>query len=216
MNATRSSHNRGKGAGYKFLLDHVSYQGDDCVIWPFTRTRGYAYVGVNGKIRIAHRFMCELAHGAPPTPKHHAAHSCGRGDEGCVNPRHLSWKTVSENMLDRRKHGTHGRGPRQKLNYDRVLEIRAFGPEWTDQAIADQYGVTRGLINQIRIGRIWKPVSQKRPNPPHLSIGLTDDQIREIRRLRTIKTRQQTADQFGITLRAVDGIRRGQYYPDVD
>lgn len=50
--------------------------------------------------------MCQKAHGDPPSPKHDAAHSCGRGHEGCVNPNHLSWKTKKQNQADRITHGT--------------------------------------------------------------------------------------------------------------
>jgi hypothetical protein len=63
-------------------------------------------LGYLGDTLYAHRLMCQLAHGDPPTPDHIAAHSCGRGHEGCVNPNHLSWKTYSENELDKRVHGT--------------------------------------------------------------------------------------------------------------
>lgn len=160
-----ASHNRGKGEGYKFLLQHVAYQGDDCLIWPLSRSRGYGQVGVNGKSRPAHRLMCELANGPAPSSKHHAAHSCGRGADGCVNPRHLSWKTVSENMFDRSKHGTHGRGGKQKLAYEQVLEIRSLCGTMTDEKIAERFGVTRGLVYQIRAVRIWKPDAAIRRRP---------------------------------------------------
>lgn len=33
--------------------------------------------------------MCELVYGKPPMPKHQAAHNCGKGNLGCINPKHL-------------------------------------------------------------------------------------------------------------------------------
>jgi hypothetical protein len=50
----------------------------------------------------AHRAMCRLIHGNPPTPKHQAAHSCGNGRRGCVHPGHLRWATDAENRAERR------------------------------------------------------------------------------------------------------------------
>lgn len=46
------------------------------------------------------RHMCKLKNGDPPTPDHEAAHSCGNGKHGCINPNHLRWATDAENMAD--------------------------------------------------------------------------------------------------------------------
>lgn len=85
---------RGEGKTIKWLRAHTDYSHDWCLIWPFvSKLHGYGQFGYLGKNYYAHRFMCELAHGPAPSPLHEAAHSCGRGHEGCVNPQHLSWKT---------------------------------------------------------------------------------------------------------------------------
>lgn len=93
----------GKGVAYEWLVRHVSYPGDNCLTWPFARDSrvGRGLLGHESRRYWAHRLMCILAHGEPPTPKHQASHTCGRGHEGCVNPRHLEWKTNSENQYDR-------------------------------------------------------------------------------------------------------------------
>lgn len=151
--------NKGQGAAIKFLRKHVSYSGDDCLIWPFNRAKphGYGTLGFNGRPHRAHRLMCELAHGAPPTPKHQAAHSCGKGHLGCVNPRHLSWKTEAENQYDRHLHGTNRKKgtPRYKLTWQKVAKIRALEGKMSQQAIARKFGVTHGLISKVLLRRIW-------------------------------------------------------------
>src|SRR5436309_2180466 len=107
----KTAYNRGKGAAIAFLRALLSHQGDGCVTWPFSRLQnGHGTLGYLGKVYRAHQLMCELAHGPRPTLGHQSAHSCGKGHEGCVNPRHLSWKTASENQQDRKLHGTNGKG----------------------------------------------------------------------------------------------------------
>lgn len=120
--------NRGSGKTIQWIQDHLSYPHDDwCLIWPFSRTRGYGQFGYLGKGYYAHRYMCELVHGAAPSPEHQAAHSCGNGVEGCVNPKHLSWKTQSENQLDCRQHGTQAKsydGISGRLSAEQAHQIR--------------------------------------------------------------------------------------------
>src|SRR5690242_7424471 len=116
-----------KGRAYMWLLEHIHHRGEECLIWPSYRNAlGYAQVWCDGKTQLAHRIMCRLAHGQPPTATHQAAHNCGNGRLACVNPVHLSWKTNSENQKDRRRHGTHrgGRGPRTILSLEQIAEIR--------------------------------------------------------------------------------------------
>lgn len=149
--------NRGKGKAIKWLRDHVAYPHKDwCLIWPFSRTRGYGGFCYMGKHQVAHRFMCELVHGLPPSPEHHAAHSCGNGEDGCVNPWHLFWKTPSANSLDKRLHGTAYReGRNNKLTPQQVLEIRGLRGKKTQDDLAEMFGVGRQNIGAILTGRSW-------------------------------------------------------------
>lgn len=88
------------GAPYRFLLDHVDYEEDNCLIWPFsTYMKGYGQLAGKG---IASTVMCELAHGPKPSDKDEAAHKCG--NPPCVNPTHLYWATFKENQEDRYRH----------------------------------------------------------------------------------------------------------------
>lgn len=85
----------------------MAYEGDDCLTWPFLKSpRGYARMHVNGRDKRVSRLVCEEAYGTPPTPDHHAAHSCGKGHLACVTKRHLRWATPVENAADKIIHGT--------------------------------------------------------------------------------------------------------------
>jgi hypothetical protein len=131
-----------KGATEAFLRAHVSHEGTLAVI--------------GGKQMVASRWMCVLAHGTAPTQKHEAAHSCGKGTDGCVNPRHLSWKTPVENQADRVAHGTSNHGERNgktKLTAEDIAAIRAAPADLN--ALVLRYGVSKGCISKIRSGSRW-------------------------------------------------------------
>lgn len=153
-------HNTGKGAGIAFIRSHLEYCGDECLIWPLGRDpqNGYGRASHDGKIFWAHRLMCQLAHGEPPSPEHQAAHSCGRGHFGCVHPGHLAWKTAAENQADRHKHGTAGKGCgyRFKLTPQKVAEIRSLNGLKTQRELAAAFGVSWQTIGMILRGEIWK------------------------------------------------------------
>lgn len=137
----------------------LAYESDECLRWPFSVDRkGYGSVVLDGLRHVASRVVCERAYGAPPTPSHEAAHSCGNGHEGCVNKRHLSWKTRTENQADKIVHGTTNRGERcgtSKLTEPQVLEIRRLAGWLSHRGIAMQFGVTRQTISKIISGDRW-------------------------------------------------------------
>lgn len=194
------------GDGMTWIRVSAKYTGDECLIWPMNRPRGYPMVMCDGKLRYAHRVMCELVNGQPPTPTHEAAHSCGRGNQGCMTPRHLSWKTRSENQAERRSHGTHGKGMpgrRYKLTAETAAEIRTKIGTMTNDALAAQYGVTRSNIRQIELGKIW-PADRK---PVRF---FTDEEIAAIRAAKGIKTQSDLAIDYGTTRSAIGRIQRGE------
>lgn len=145
-----------RGEPMRFLLEHMH---DDCPKWPFARGRGgYGRVQHDGEVRDVHRLVCEMAHGAPPTPSHDAAHSCGKGHEGCFGAGCLAWKTKTENQGDRLAHGTAMRGtslPQTKLSEDDVRSIRAAKGLWTQGEIAAEYGIDRVTVCNIHRGKSW-------------------------------------------------------------
>lgn len=149
-----------------WLKAHVDYPHDFCLVWPFYRNpNGYGMCRFGDKSRWAHRLMCEMAHGSPPTLEHEAAHSCGNGDGGCCNPRHLSWKTPTENRRDSIEHGTSirvRRGRSRRLSDAQVVEIKSLKGKLTQQEIADRYGISQPMVRAIFTGRAYgKPPKLK-------------------------------------------------------
>lgn len=145
------------GALKKWLLQHVGYEGGDCLDWPFGKNNeGYGVCGAGGKRTTASREMCRLAHGEPSTPDYHAAHSCGNGHLGCVNPRHLRWASAAENEADKISHGTSSRGERQggsKLTAVDVLAIRSETGSHSE--IAKRFGISRENARDIINRKRW-------------------------------------------------------------
>lgn len=142
---------KGKGKAFLWIVEHAAYGGDECLPWPFARdTQGYGMFGLNGKSWKAYRFMCILAHGEAPTKQHHASHSCGNGHLGCTNPRHLEWKTPSENQKDRARHGRRNNGLGRygrKTTPAQVLEIQALRGKMPIVKIAEKFGIKRGSVD---------------------------------------------------------------------
>lgn len=189
----------------RWIEDHIDYpHADYCLIWPFGRgNSGYGIFHEDGKTHYAHRYICERKHGAPPTTKHQAAHSCNQGHMGCVNPHHLSWKTAGENQRDR---GTDPR-PRTKLTPDQILEIRSvFGIESSADTAA-RFNVTEATIRQIQYGKTWRTDRKWQRR-------LTDDEVNDIRG-RQNESASELAKEYKTSHACIWRIQRGRTYRSV-
>lgn len=137
----------------------VHYKADDCLVWEFKRHRtGYGVLQYQGKSWRAHRLVCQLVHGDPPTPEHEAAHSCGNGHLGCVNPNHLRWATHKENGRDTVWHGRAKASARRnaKLTEQDVSRIRLMADQYTQSQIAARFSIDQSSVSHILRGKIWK------------------------------------------------------------
>jgi hypothetical protein len=109
--------------------------------------------------------MCIMAHGEPELQGLEAAHSCGKGSSGCVNPLHLSWKTTQDNERDKIEHGTTNRGERHgchKLTEDQVRLIRKTKGTVSSSDMAMKFGVSSSTVDGIRAMRTWAWLSEER------------------------------------------------------
>ena len=150
-----------RSAVLEWMQFHVNHKGKRCLVWPFSvNWNGYGHLRPPGlgKTVYAHRYMCELVHGPAPTETHQASHSCGNGRGGCVNPKHLGWKTPSDNMMDRRAHGTSKRtkrwSQRTSLNQDQVAEIKALKGKMNQREIAEKFGISYQHVSFVQQGKL--------------------------------------------------------------
>lgn len=143
----------------KWLEAHKDYAGDGCLKWPFgVNETGRGVATINGVNATAPNIMCTLAHGPAPTPDHEAAHSCGKGHEGCVHPAHLRWATRAENRADMIVHGTIRRGElvnTNKLSVSQVRQIRAVEGSMHRKDTAKMFGVSYWTVWEIQTRRSW-------------------------------------------------------------
>ncbi len=203
-----TAENAGRSAAMRWVRDvALPYSGDDCLIFPFRREpTGYAGTVRRGKKMYYHRYICELVHGAPPTPKHHAAHSCDNGPGGCVNPNHLSWKTNAENQTDRFRDGQ--RTGRYKLLTHQAEEIRALRGLEHVAVTAARFGISVSHTKNIQTGRAAIPGNG--------SVKLlTAEQVNGIRQIAGTMSDREVGLRYGVKAGTVYNIRRGVYYSHV-
>lgn len=150
------------GDGKKWILDHLNYDGEDCLTWPFCRSStGYGKSSWQGKQMDAHVIMCRLVNGEPESPLLWVAHSCNNGKKGCCHPKHLRWATPTENARDRHIHGTTLWGERNhnsKLKSEDIPVIRSMAGIMSYQEIGDVYGVSVSAIKRIINRESWRHI----------------------------------------------------------
>lgn len=149
----------------------------------------YVYLTKDGRVSACrvNRLICEAFHGPAPSKDHHAAHNDGiRANNSAAN---LRWATSSENMLDKRAHGTMPTGDRNgaRLHPERLA---------------------RGLRN----GKHTKPEATPRGERHHSS-RLTEEQVRQIRV--DGRPRRQIAAAYNVSKCAIDGIKTGKTWRHV-
>ncbi len=158
-------------------------------------------------MHYSHRLMCLLAHGEAPSNSHQAAHSCGRGQDGCVNPQHLSWKTNGENQLDRRSHGTKNKGLGRwgrKLMPAQVQEIRSLKGKMTQDQIAKMFGIGRRNVGAILSGKTWTG-RDRRPR------AFTSNELTEIRQAAGLVSQRELAQIYGVGETTIQRIMSGSF-----
>lgn len=147
------------GERLDWLMDHKDYDGDGCLIFPYSRDHGgYGRAKHEGKQITASRMMAIIVLGEPPTEDHQSAHDCGNGHLGCVHPKHLRWDSCEGNMADKLIHGTHMQGtdcPAHKLDEADIREIRRLAGTTSQQDLADRFGIAQTTVSRIVRRKTW-------------------------------------------------------------
>lgn len=146
------------GETHEFFESLFSAETDECISWPYAKDRnGYGLIATNGSNQIVSRRICERLYGPPTEERPQAAHSCGCGHLGCVNPRHLRWASIKENHADKIGHGTAPRGENNynsKLTEEDVRVIRS-SKGVSQRELARRFGVSFSQISDIIARKRW-------------------------------------------------------------
>ncbi len=148
------------GTVQQYFRKLLTMNTEECLIWPFSRDNGgYGEIGYgDGKIDV-HQLVCLTLYGPRPSKDHEACHSCGRGLQGCVNPKHLRWDTRQANNDEMLQHGTRLRGgakPRANFTDDQVRHIRVrLATGETPTALAREFGADPRRVSEIKHGRSY-------------------------------------------------------------
>lgn len=151
-----------------------------------------------------------------------------RNQKGRNNPP-SGWRSGRYTHPERTARGERAGGA--KLTDEQVVEIRAlYASGLTQQDVGDRFGIKRETVGAIIRGKNWQHiaavderVSLSDPKR-HGSIGtrnasakLTEDNVREIRRLRQDShvSVSQIAKQFGVTEKVIYDIMRGKIWKHV-
>jgi hypothetical protein len=138
---------------------------DACWVWAGMRDkRGYGFLYVGGAKKVlAHRFSWELANGEISSGMH-VLHRCD--NPNCIRPSHLFVGTHADNMRDMASKGRARSGGCRGSGYNRaVLDEASVAVVMAQLAegiptgqVARNFGVSRGAILAISIGRTWTHV----------------------------------------------------------
>lgn len=129
-----------------------------CWLWLGKTSKGHPYPRIrNGE--SVHRIAWEITRGPIPDGMC-VLHKCDNMQ--CVRPSHLFLGSHADNVADMVKKGRNVRGRFQwaaKLDEKKIRKIRKLlAGGYTQQRIADLYGVTSAAIYMIKTGRNWSHV----------------------------------------------------------
>lgn len=141
----------------QFVLDTLSTDSDECILWPYYITpKGYGDVNFPGIKGLVHNVMCKLAHGDPEEGQE-ASHSCGK--RSCINPNHLSWKLHDLNIKDKELQGKQPKGEEIHFSVLTEEDVRYIrNSKMSQRSLAKLFGVCPATISCVRTYKTWKHI----------------------------------------------------------
>ena len=148
-----------KSIDERFLLKCGPKLASGCIEWQAHRMKtGYGSIRLGpasaGRV-LAHRYAYERINGSIPSGLV-VMHTCD--NPACVNPEHLQIGTPKQNtadMISKGRHGWRDKTPWQKLSKADASAIKELSKQgFTQQRIADQFGVSRPLISMLINGAL--------------------------------------------------------------
>lgn len=199
----------------------------ECWEWSGAKTKaGYGLLTIKYKNYLAHRLAWEL-HNDSKIPKGvFVCHHCD--NPACCNPAHLFLGTQADNMKDAAMKGRVMQGEGHfstDLTIDDVRRIRYLGyTNMTKKNIGEKFGISRQSVTDILLKRTWghvdpewQPPDSKAKGQKHPFAKLTEDDVREIRKLadKGLSPREIAA-KFKVSRGTIEPILRGETWKHVE
>lgn len=207
-----------------------------CWLWTGEiATHGGGVLRIGGQILSAYRISYEIYMGEIPKDMC-VCHTCDV--RSCVNPEHLWIGTHAENMADAAKKNRMHPGEQSaqsKLKNEQVIEIVNLYKtgNYSQQQIAEMFGVEHTIISGIITGKNWKHLDidrsfrKGRGSPgnknamrlypelvkhgeEHPSAKISDAIVQEIRELYPKHTQRELAKMFNVSQTQIGRIVRGE------
>lgn len=146
-----------KGDVVKEIEKVLKSETDECIFSNYSRNKaGYPRVRIKGKTKLLHRHILEIYKGSPIEVKMEAAHSCGNGHLGCINPKHLDWKSKISNVDDSIKHGTKHTGDKN-FSFEDITKMRKLlSKNVSPFIVSNQFKISPSYLNKIRLYKVRK------------------------------------------------------------
>lgn len=134
----------------------------DCWQWTGYQEDGYGRFFWDGRMVGAHELALTFTTGERRLERLDTCHSCN--NPICCNPNHLRFDVRAGNVADMMSAGTYRRG---RFSEEQVITMRErYENGAPQQVLADDYGVTNGLVSQIVRGLRYRdfggPITLKR------------------------------------------------------
>lgn len=151
-------------------------QVGDCLVWsgyicPDRGPLGYSAGKTHATVR---RTIWRAYHDGAEAPKHKVVRAQVDCEDGCCNPEHLRvtkrgvmLRGVAKPVDTRMRIARSKRALSKNMTMEKARAIRAA--EGTQQEIAQQFGVSKALVGQVRRGEVWRE---------HFGVGMFDGLVR--------------------------------------
>lgn len=139
------------------FLTKVNKIDGGCWEWTATQSGRYGLFWFNKKYIGSHRIAYELWVGEIPAEMI-VRHKCD--NTKCVNPEHLELGTTQDNVNDKINRNRQKKGEQvsnSKLTEQDVVKIRE-NTKLTQKEMAELYGVSKSLIQQVLYKKWWKHI----------------------------------------------------------
>ncbi len=146
----------------------VPWKSYPCLEWERAKTvKGYGYLWIDGRMRLAHRAAYKLSVG--PIPEGYlVCHKCD--NPACFRPSHLFVGTALDNKIDRTTKGRSNRGERHqnaKLTEEQIRIIRLEHASGVKRSkLALRFGVLPVTIGDVVSRKSWRHIDGRPDGEP--------------------------------------------------